>query len=305
MGEPLDWENLRIFAALKRHKSFAAAARPLGVNATTLARRLTALEKQLGVLLFQRTAEGLVPTEAAATLGESVLRMEREIELLQLNVAGRASRLEGAVRLAVTEGFAESFLLPRWQPLHERHPGIELHLLLGDAYADLARGEADLAVRFQQAGKGAPSQPGSPIEILARRIGRIEVGIFASRAYLARRGDPRGLDDLEGHDLVLPRLGAQYLPGAPWFSRVSGRAVIRTDGIGSMTASIVAGLGVGAIATDVAATHPGLKRIGDEVVDRRDAWLLVPADLAKVGRVRAVWDYILELASARRGSKKT
>lgn len=85
---------------------------------------------------------------------------------------------------------------------------------------------------------------------------------------------------------------------------MSGRAVIRTDGIGSMTASIVAGLGVGAIATDVAATHPGLKRIGDEV-DRRDAWLLVPADLAKVGRVRAVWDYILELASARRGSKKT
>jgi DNA-binding transcriptional LysR family regulator len=296
-----DWDNLRVFAALRRRLSFSAAARELGVNATTTSRRLAQLEDQLGTLLFQRTADGLVPTEAAEGVMESVVQMERQVELLAAHASGRDAVPEGPVRLAVTEDFAEAFLIPRLAALRVRYPGIELELVIGDRYVDLTRGEADLAVRFQQPGGGAPSDPRSSLEVRARRLGTIAFAVYASRAYVARAGLPADAFSMKGHDVILSRAASAYLPGSPWFARVhgQGRAVLRVDGVGSMAAAIDAGLGVGVMATFLAADRDGLVQIGPPAtIDERELWLLAPGDLARVARVRIVWEYLGEIAPA-------
>src|SRR5262245_50457955 len=282
MPPALDWENLRFFAALKRHGSFSAAARELAVNATTASRRLAQLEEELDVLLFQRTAGGLVPTEAAEDLVEAVQRMERQVDLLRARSAGRDARVEGTVRLAVATQFADSFLIPRLGPLCERHPGLELEIMASDRYVDLTRGEADLAVRFQYPGKGAPSDPRSTLEVKARRLLSIAFAVYASAAYVARAGRPKDAFSVEGHDLILAREASPYLPGSGWFARVAGvgRAALRVDGVGAMLAAVVAGLGIGACETFLAAGMDGLVPIGPPaVIDEREAWLLMPGDL--------------------------
>lgn len=299
MASELDWENLRLFGILHRHPSFSAASRVAKVDATTLSRRLTQLEQELGVLLFQRTTSGLVPTEAAAQIAEHALRIERQIELAREEATGRAQRVEGVVRLALTDETAASFVVPRLSVLRDRHPGLDLEFIVGDGYVDLARGDADIAIRFQLPGRGAPADPGSSVELTARRVATMYVGVYASTSYLARRGRPKDAFDVAGHDLVLQRRDQLPLPGAPWAARVRsvGRPVVRTEGLASMRAAILAGLGIGALPTLLAASAPELTQLGPpEVVDEREIWLVAPADLARVARVRAVWDFLLEIA---------
>ena len=299
----LDWENLRVFGALHRHRSFAAAARELRVDATTLSRRLTQLEDELGVLLFQRTTLGLTPTEAADAIAASVQRIERQVELLRGEAAGKDAAPRGVVRLASAAELVDAFLMPRYAALRARHPELELQLITGDRYVDLTRGEADLAIRFQLPGRGVPADPRATIEVTAQRLGAIDFAVYASAAYLKRaRRRPRDAHDVEGHDLVLPRAAAAYLPGSPWFARVEGRgrAALRVDGPGSMSAAVVGGLGIGVMPTMLVEGRDPVRLGAREVVDTREIWLLSPADLARVARVRVVRDFIVELASAFR-----
>jgi DNA-binding transcriptional LysR family regulator len=300
MAEPLDWDDLRVYLALLREGTFSGAGRKLCLNATTLSRRLTQLEERLGTLLFQRTADGLVATPTGLGIATYVELMERQADLLQKHAAGHDAREEGLVRLAVTEHFAESFLIEHLGRFRESHPHIQLELVVGDRFADLARGEADLAVRFQKPGRGAPSDPKSPVEIRARRVGTLGTAVFASREYLARRGTPRDAFDVDGHDLVLPRANAAYFPGGGWFSAVEGRgrAAIRVDGVGSMKAAVAAGFGIAALVS-IMAGRLDLIRLGPpDVVEEREIWLLMPGDLAGVARVRAVWDFLVTLLSS-------
>jgi len=299
MAAELDWENLRLFGALFRHQSFSAASRIVGIDATTLSRRLTQLEQQLGVLLFQRTTGGLVPTEAAAKMAEHTLRIERQIGLAREEATGEAERVAGVVRVALTDETAASFVVPRLATLRERHPSIDLEFVVGDGYVDLARGDADLAIRFQVPGRGAPADPGSSVDLTAKRVGSMYVGVYASSSYLARRGRPKDAFDVEGHDLVLQRRDQLPLPGAPWAAKVRGRgrAVVRTDGLASMRAAILVGLGVGALPTLLGQAAAELVQLTPPaVVDEREIWLVAPADLARVARVRAVWDFLVEIA---------
>jgi DNA-binding transcriptional LysR family regulator len=295
----IDWENLRYFAALKAHKSFSAAARALGVNATTTSRRLAQLEAELDVLLFQRTADGLVPTEAAENLVDAIQIIERQVDLVRGQAAGRDARPEGRVRLALTEDFASSFLIPQLGPLRERYPGIELEIMASDRYVDLSRGEADLAVRFQYPGKGPPSDPRSTLEIKAKRLANVVFAVYASKAYVARSGRPRTALEVGGHDVILARAASAYLPGSGWMARVDGQArtALRVDGVRSISAAVLAGLGLGVLATSLARDdEEDLVHVSPPArVDEREAWLLMPGDLARVARVRIVWDYIVEL----------
>ena len=307
MATDLDWENLRLFTLVHRHGSFSAAARVVGVDATTLSRRLTQLEEQLGVLLFQRTTSGLLPTDAAAKVLEHALRIEHQIDLAREEATGRAMLAAGVVRIALTDQTAASFLLPSAPALHERYPGIELELVVGDSFIDLARGDADIAIRFQYPGRGAPADPNSSIELTARRVAAMYVSVYASRSYLARRGRPKDAFEIAGHDLVLTRRDEVPLPGAPWAARVRGRgrAIVRTDGLASMQAAVVAGLGIGALPQIMASENPELVQLTPPaVVDEREIWLITSADLARVARVRAVWDFLLELAETYRAQQR-
>ncbi len=298
----VDWDDLRIFLALRRERTFSGAARALKVNATTVSRRLARLEEQLGTLLFQRTPDALVPTREAEAILDSVEHMERQAGLVVNQIAGRDAVIEGVVRLATTRQFARDFLLEHLAPLSERHPAIQLQLVAGDQRADLTRDEADLAIRFQKTGGAAPAEAKSHVDIRALKVGTIGVGVYASRGYVERVGHPKSADAMSGHDLIVCSDEASHIPGRAWMDRVKsdGRVALRVD-VGTMSAAVGAGFGVGAILSFYAARQPSLVHVTPPaLVDSRDVWLLMPSDLVRVARVRAVWDYLVETLAAAR-----
>jgi DNA-binding transcriptional LysR family regulator len=297
---------LHVFLVLRRVATFAAAARILEVDATTVSRRLARLEAQLGAQLFLRTADALVPTPEAERIVDSVEGMERHAARVNGQIAGRDARVEGIVRIAVTPQFANYFLFPHLAPLRAQYPDLQIELVASQRRADLTRDEADIALRFQIPGGGAPAETSTRVEIQARRLAAVPIGVYASRQYLARAGRPKNAYALRGHDIVTPNEDAAYLPGRAWVERVLplGRASIRVD-VASTAAAVSAGLGVGAVVDLFATDFPNLVRLTPpEAVDSRDLWILMPSDLVRVARVRVLWDFIVALTTKSTLKKK-
>ena len=301
MSEAPSWDDLRVFLVLRREATFAAAARILGVDATTVSRRLARLEERLGAQLFQRTPDALVPTREAESIIDSVEHMERQAARVSSQVAGRDALVEGVVRIATTPQFARSFLIPRLGVLRAKYPLLAIEIVPGQRRADLTRDEADLALRFATQGGAPPAEATSHVEIQSKRLASFPVGIYASREYIARAGRPENAHALRGHDIVLPNEDSPHIPGWAWVERVRslGRGSIRVD-VASTAAAVGAGFGVGAIVALYADELPDLVHLTPpDAVDARDLWILMPSDLVRVARVRVVWDFIVELATKR------
>lgn len=290
------WDDLRVFLAILREGTFAAAGRRIGVNATTAARRLASLEASVGAQLFSRTRDGLVPTAAAERMREPSELIERQVLRIQRRVAGGDAQLAGRVRLNSTESLAVSFLVERLAGFRREHPDIELELTTGDAMVDLTLGHADLVIRHRAPGSGPGVETLAHVDVVARRLGPIALAVFASEEYLRREGVPEDITDVRGHSAVLPEGNARYLPGSSWALEIAPqlRTSIRTDSVGTMHAACRAGFGLCMLPCFPAVYEAGVVRVSD-VVDTRDTWLLMPGDLRRVARVRALWDYLLAL----------
>ena len=144
---PARWDDTRIFLAAYRHKSLGTAASRLGLDISTVSRRLVALEAALGTPLFERTREGLVATAAANRVHAAAEAMESSHRRFTREASEIETRAEGIVRLSVAPGMADAFIAPTLARLHARHPRIELELDASEAVRDLSRHEADLAIR--------------------------------------------------------------------------------------------------------------------------------------------------------------
>jgi DNA-binding transcriptional LysR family regulator len=297
----VNWDDLKVFLAVHREGSFAGAGRRLEVNATTIGRRLAAFEDHLGSRLFMRTADGLVPTATAESLVGAAEQMERHALMVARQVAGEDARLEGKVRLAATTNFTSAFLLDQLGVFRRSHPSIELELLTSTGIHDLSRGAADLAVRFTASGRGVPSGPQGPTDVLAQRVCVIGIGVFASRAYLEQHGMPEDSNQIEGRDIVVPRESMRRMPGYEWSMRMRAKnnVSLTIDGMRSIAAASAAGFGFCTLPCFMTARYPELVRVSEpELVDERDAWLMMPADLKRVARVRAVRDYLIDVFEA-------
>jgi DNA-binding transcriptional LysR family regulator len=297
----MDWDNLRVFLALRRAGSFAGAGRELELNATTIARRLTAFEDAIGTQLFGRSADGLVPTAAAEGIAESAELIEHKMLQIEREVGGENARLSGTVRIAITQTFAASFLLDHLGSFRRSFPDIELDINTSDAMVDLTRGVADIAIRFRSPDSGPGVQSSGSVEVRAKRVGTLGIAVYGSTAYLEKAGCPPSASQVDGHSVVMPRENAMFLPGATWCASVADRVSIalRCDGMLGIAAAGAAGFGLCALPTFVALQHDNLERISPpKTIDTRAAWLLMPADLVRVARVRKMWDYLVELFQA-------
>lgn len=305
MAGSVPWDDLHVFLVLRRVATFAAAARVLNVDATTVSRRLSRLEEGLGTQLFQRTPDALVLTPAAESIVESVEGMERQAARVATQITGRDALVEGVVRVAVTPQFARTFLIPRIAPLRDQYPALQIEIVPSQLRADLTRDEADLALRFALPGAGPPAEATSHIEIQSKRLASYPVGVYASREYIARAGRPKNVHAVRGHDIVLPNDDGAHIPGRPWFERVrsAGRASIRVD-VGNTAAAVSAGFGLGATIALYASEYSNIVQLGPpDAVDARDLWILMPSDLVRVARVRVVWDFIVGLSTRRLSSR--
>src|SRR5436305_731604 len=215
-----DWGDLRYFLELSRSRTLAAASRKLRVDYTTVGRRLAALERDLGAKLFERTPEGLVLTEAGEGIRAAAEEMEQAALLVEQRALGADRKLAGSVRVATTEMLGQVVVLPALRALHEIHPQIRVDLATGAPRLDLARREADVALRYFRPESG---------ELVSRRVARVAQAAYASRGYLASHPRATPGSGFAGPDLVMfePRTpGGTLVAGE---DAAGGRIVVRVN----------------------------------------------------------------------------
>ena len=270
-----DWEEIRTFLAVARAGTLAAAGRVLGVDYTTVGRRVRALEQELGLTLFERVRDRYVLTESAEGLREAAERMEDGALSLERRALGADRTVSGVLRIATTDALSRILVLPALRALHDRHPDIRAHLLTGPARLNITRREADVAVRY------VPPDGG---ELVGRRVARVATAFYASRDYLARRPVPRQSSSLRGHDVVAPEEGmrtwSRPLPEA--------RYVLRANNMSGLVQAVALGIGLGALHCWMADPLPNLVLLWpDDPIEHDDVYLVLHQDVRRTGRVRA------------------
>lgn len=287
---PLDWDDARLLLALLRAPSLVAGARALGIDKSTASRRVEALEKTLGARLFVRTREGLRPSAVGERLRVHAERIEAEMLALTSAAVAGGAEIVGRVRIATTEGMATRLVAGGLCDLRASHPGLELELLGGNRPVDLARGEADLALRFV-----APAEAG----VVRRRLGSIPTSAWASAAHLraARRGGR-----LDPTALAIVSYGAGGRPESEWLAaKLPGASVaLRAGSVGVALEAVAAGVGVGVLPDRSAAERSLVKVTQLGAPPERTLWLVLEPRAAKVPRIRAVAEWVAGAVRAAR-----
>ena len=287
------WDDVRFFLAVARAGSLSGAARALGVGHVTVGRRIALLEKQLGVTLLNRTPDGFVTTSAGDAILRQCAAMESAAMDLERIVAGSDALLAGSVRLTTTEGLAYQLVAPAIAALRETHPQLRIDLLVGARSLDIARREADLAVRFAR-------PPAS--DLVCRKLGEVAFALYASKRYLARKGIPKQGQGLAGFDLITftgapaamnPFFMGESLEGAQIALRCDN-TLIQLRAAASQAGIVEAACFLGDSAPDLVRVWP------DKAPTRRVAWLIVHQDMRRAARIRAVSNAITEAFRGQR-----
>jgi DNA-binding transcriptional LysR family regulator len=279
-ADELDWNDLRFFLRAAQCGTLAGAARAMGVEHTTVGRRLSALERAFGAPLVIRAADGLHLTP----LGERLLPLAEDVERAVLAVHGQATQQPERVRLATPSGFTKLFTA-RLERLRAEHPRLSLELLAGSRPMDLRRGEADLAIR---------SGPVADEDLVARKIGDSGWSLYAAPSYLARHPAPADLDDLRGHDLVGYDASLAAVPAAQWIeARAAGaRIALRSREMTDMLDAAAGGAGLAVLPCLLGDDEPRLSRLTPEVVATRELWLAYPREARRSPAVQAVARFV-------------
>ncbi|HSU41850.1 MAG TPA: LysR family transcriptional regulator, partial [Polyangiaceae bacterium] len=284
----MQWDDLRVFLAVHRLGSHQRAARQLRVDPTTVARRLAALESALGTRLLARTPDRVELTPAGLELLPRAERIETEALAAERALAAADDRLEGSVRVTATDGVVHYLLLPALGAFRCEHPQVTLELRIETRVLDLSRREADVAVRLAR-----PKQPA----LVARRLGSLRWSLFASEAYLERRGTPRSLGALAGHDFV-GYDAALDLPETRWLERAvrEPRYVVRATSTTAQALACAEGHGIALLPSFVAPREPHLRRLLPRLVGpEREAWGVLHSDLKTNARASAFLSFLARL----------
>ncbi len=286
----LDWGHLRFFLELARTGSLSRAAQRLRVDRNTVARRVAALEEELGLSLFERGPQGWTRTGAGDELAALAGRVEEDVLALARHADARDRALSGTVRLTTATHLAAYLLAPALPRLRERHPGLVLEVAADQRMFDLTRREADLALRM-----GRPREVG----LVTRKLSDVAYGLYASAAYAgggARRVD-FAADAFVGFDDSLARV-----PQERWLTRLAPdhRVVFRTNSTASLQAAARAGVGVAMLPCFLAEGDPAIVRLDGPEPVQHELWLLVHGDLRRTPRVRAVIEWVDEIVERAR-----
>lgn len=283
----LDWDDLRFFLALARSKSLTPAAAKLGVNATTVSRRIARLSSELGSDLFDQGPAGHNLTAA----GEQILALAEEVERAALAIGSAASgeraRLAGKVRISLSEGLASWVVAPMLQHFAELHPDIQIEIATTNGFLNPSKREADIAVMLARPTRG---------HLLTRRIADYQLGLFATRDYLTKYGTPCVPEDLRAHKLIGYVPDLIYAEELRYLSEIADG--LEPDYAGSsiniqhrMTAG---GLGICVLPLFIAGQDQSLIRLCPEISITRSFWLVLHQDLKKVARVEAVSQWLTD-----------
>lgn len=276
-----NWDNARFFLTVARAGTLRGAARQLKVDQATVSRRVAALEDELGARLFLRTPSLYVLTPAGEALIEPAETIEQSMAQIERRVMGLDERLAGSIRVATTDSLGKHFVIPAITRMRAEHPSIDVVCVASQDVANLTRREADVAIRTVR-----PEAP----DLIVRRLGTLQTGIYASRAYVAACGTPEPGSRFEGHDLVLYQHSvAPTLPSALCGEpATSGREMFQTSSTVMLVDATVAGLGVAELPCYRADLEADLVRIMPQRSADFDVWLVAHADLYKTARIQVL-----------------
>ncbi|HLS82835.1 MAG TPA: LysR family transcriptional regulator [Steroidobacter sp.] len=277
----MDWNDLRFFIALAREGSLAGAARRLGVEHTTVSRRVAALEKQLAVKLFERTHKGFQLTAEGVEVSEFAYRIEDEAFGIE-RLASADQAVHGLVRISAPPAVASYYLTPRLASFHQRWGNVQVELAGDRRSVNLSRREADIAIRLSAPGGGS---------MVARRVGAIAHALYGAHAYLERTAV--GEREYVGYDEALDHVRPQQ-----WlFALARGRPLVfRSSELACLHQAVVAGIGLGVLPRFIGDQDSRLARVpvDNAASATHEVWLLLHPDLRRSRRVRAVVDYLAE-----------
>ncbi|MEQ9074546.1 MAG: LysR family transcriptional regulator [Sandaracinaceae bacterium] len=281
----MNWNDLRFVLALSRAGSLSGAAKALGVDHTTVGRRVDALEAALSLRLFTRSRRGIVPTADAERLLDSFRRVEEAVHAVERSAQAQAQSLEGTVRITSPETFGVSYLAPRLAHLGRRHPGLTLELLPVGDVLDLAKREADIALRgFRSNVDG----------LVVRRAGTIKYGLYAAEAYLAGR-ELSGPEDLREHPILSPALTPGALD-AQWVQALTrgARPALVSELSLALLEGALAGAGIAVLPRYLGDAHALLRYLPMPDEPKEAVWIHVHDDVRDAPRVRVVLDFLAE-----------
>ena len=283
----MDWDDLRHVLEVSRTGSALQAARSLGVNQSTVIRRIAALEERLGACLFERSSAGYEPTALGREAAAAAERMEAETAALTAAVAAGQRALSGAVRLSTAETLANLLVAPCLQAFRKVHPGVRVELDASDRRVDVGRGEADVALR-------AGSRPEGP-GIVMRRLPDNDWAVYCSRGYAEENGFPDSPGAVAGHAIVALDGQMGRTPASLW---IIGHAresdvQLRSNSLTNLLSNIRAGLGLGALPCLLGDSEPDLIRCFAPPRElRSEMWLVVRAELKSAPHVRALTEFL-------------
>ncbi|MDR3533325.1 MAG: LysR family transcriptional regulator [Rhodopila sp.] len=280
----LDWDDLRTFLMIARHRTLSGAARALGVQQPTMGRRLEALEQRAGATLLQKTPTGYVLTEAGEAVLGNVERIEAETQAVERLIAGKDSRLEGTVRLTTLETLAAEILSPVLAAFRLSHPALRVEIVAATRSLSLTRREADVALRLA---------PFTQSDIVARKVGAVAFGLYASAVYLEQFGSPDWERGAEGHALIVTEADLLDTPEMRWLRGLAPAMPVALASNSRLVHRAAAreGIGIACLARYLGDSEPGLIRIpapsGAAPSPVRDLWLGVHSDMRHTPRIRA------------------
>jgi DNA-binding transcriptional LysR family regulator len=290
----MDWDNLRFFLELARSGTLVGAARRLEVDHTTVARRIQALEKQVGSALFSRAADGHRLTEAGRRLQPQVEAMESAFQAVESAAPSSHEGLSGLVRIGATEGFGTMVLAPQLALFAKQHPRLVIDLLAMPRLFHLSRREADIVISLERPARGP---------VVVTKLTDYALYLYASEAYLAARKPIATREDLRGHTFVsyvddllfskeLQYLDELYRPDA---------FALRSTSILAQHQATAAGAGIAVLPAFIAARDPSLRRVLPHHANfTRTFWMSVPAETRHLARMQAAWDFLRQTVEAQR-----
>lgn len=284
----LDWNDFRILLAVDRTGTTTGAGRSLGVDQTTVARHLTAMESAIGLPLFERSGSRMHPTEAGRSLLAHAERMEGEAEAAALEIAGAGPELSGTVRVTAVPVLVNHMLIPSLPGFLAAHPGIGIELIADPRGFSLGKREADIALRF--------ARPSRESSVIARRVGTLAFAVYAASA-----------PDADELPWICYEESMADLPQARWLASrvdVGGAAAgIRPNDLDGMIAAVRCGLGKSLLPEKIASPLHGIGKVADAAPPvQREVWMMVHPELRRLARIRTVMDWLSGCFSADRRS---
>lgn len=283
----IDWGDLRFVLAVVRAGAALPAARTLGVNQTTVMRRVTQLEDTIGADLFERRQSGYAPTPLALRIAETAERIENEIAKLERDMQTEQRVLSGVVRVTTSELLANRMITPSLQAFYKQHPAVRIELNADDRRLDIATGEADVALRAGSRPEGSG--------IVARRLPDAGWSVYCGKSYAAENGFPKSPEEIDGHAIIGMDGRMAELPGPIWLRSHAPNAVIRfrSNSLTNLVSNLRAGLGLGTLPCFVGDLEPDLVRCMPPVPELvSEMWLIIREDLRAVPHVRAFADFL-------------